>query len=204
MSEFGCTGPEIWLLLAGLAPRWQPPPDGSPAPSREGRVAVWLTPGAWLVELRLLMTPPASENVTPSIQPALRGPFRFPLWAGEPKQPPLPPQIGKSTMCHLKSETSTTTTNRREIDKVPDLRASPVRSQILVDLTASEGNGGALAVECGTRTEPHAKCAATRGGAPYGFCRELPHRAVDFECGLCAAGAGGRGCAQSGCRHCPL
>ena len=58
-------------------------------------MAVWLTPGAWLVELRLLMTPPASENVTPSIQPALRGPFRFPLWAGEPKQPPQPPESVK-------------------------------------------------------------------------------------------------------------
>jgi len=64
-------------------------------------VAVWLSPGAWLVELRLLMTPPASENVTPSIQPALRGPFRFPLWAGEPKQPLYPPKSVKSTMCHL-------------------------------------------------------------------------------------------------------
>ena len=47
------------------------------------------------------MTPPASENVTPSIQPALRGPFRFPLWAGEPKQPPLPPILIKSTECNL-------------------------------------------------------------------------------------------------------
>ena len=64
-------------------------------------MAVWLTPGAWLVELRLLMTPPASENVTPSIQPALRGPFRFPLWAGEPKQPLYPPKSVKRGKCHL-------------------------------------------------------------------------------------------------------
>ena len=65
-------------------------------------MAVWLTPGAWLVELRLLMTPPASENVTPSIQPALRGPFRFPLWAGEPKQPLYPKSV-KGAVCNLRA-----------------------------------------------------------------------------------------------------